>query len=85
MLTREEIMHQLKDLLMMADETRWGNVGSCTEETRLVEDLGFTSIDMLFIVIAAEEQFGVRFENVTMSSFKKLGNVIDYLQEAMKK
>ncbi len=84
LMSRTDIMDSLRELLTAADERRRGDAERATEETRLVEDLAFTSIDMLYMVIAAEEQFGVRFTGVTMGSFHTLGDVVDYLQGAMK-
>ena len=39
---------------------------------------------MLYTVIGIEEMFGIRFENVGMSDFKTLGDVVDYIEKALK-
>ena len=47
---------------------------------RLTADLGFTSVSMLYMVIAIEEEFDIRFENVGAADFDTLGEVIDYIE-----
>ena len=36
------------------------------------------------MVIAVEEEFGVRFENVGAADFRTLGDVVDYLEARLK-
>ena len=50
------------------------------KDIRLVTDLGFSSVAMLYMVIAIEESFGVIFDNVSMGDFETLGDVLDYLE-----
>jgi acyl carrier protein len=56
-------------------------VENFTEETDLRTGLGLNSIGMLYMVIAIEESFSVRFENVAMGDFATVGDVIKYLEE----
>lgn len=81
-LTREEITERLRDILISAGGN--GNeqiYRNCTEESDLSADLGLSSIGMLYIVIAVEESFGIRFTNVGMSDFRTVKDVIDYIEE----
>ena len=57
-LTRTEIIDRLLDILLSADERKRSVIAGCTEASRLVEDLGFSSVSMLYMVIAIEEAFG---------------------------
>lgn len=80
-LTRDEIIEQLKDILMTADDKNAALVASCTESSVLSTDLGLSSVAMLYMVIAIEETFDVRFDDVGMDDFKTLGDVVDFIAE----
>ena len=79
-LTRTEITERLREILLAADDRNRDVVAACTEDSRLVADLGFTSVSMLYMVIAIEEEFDIRFENVGANDFETLGEVVDYVE-----
>ncbi len=79
-MTRSEITEKLKYILSTADDRDPERYSNVTEETRLMEDLGMSSVGMLYIVIAIEEEFGIRFDNVGASDFKTLRDVLDYIE-----
>ncbi len=78
-MSREEIVEKLKKILFQTDSRNSDSVEKCSEDSDLRTDLGLSSVGMLYMVFSIEESFGVRFENVSMSDFKKLGDVVDYL------
>ncbi len=78
--TRQLIADELKSILISADERKRELVEHCTESSNLVLDIGLTSIGILYVVIAVEETFGVRFEDVTASDFATFGDVINYIE-----
>lgn len=77
-MSRTEIFDQLKDILRSIDD-RNDQIEVCTEGSDLRTTLGMSSVNMLYLVIAVEETFDIRFENVGMSSFRTIGEVIDYI------
>ena len=79
-LTRTEIIDKLKDILLFANENNTAVIENCTEQLRLVEDLGLTSVGMQYIVIAIEEEFGIRFDNVGVADFVTIRDVVDYIE-----
>lgn len=81
-MTRPEIIEKLKDILLATDDRNRAAVAACTEQSRLVEDLGFSSVSMLYMVIAIEEEFRIRFENVGAADFATLGDVVNYILAA---
>ncbi len=83
-LTRQEIIDKLKDILLAANDNNVSLVENCTEQSRLVEDFGLSSVGVLYIVIAVEEEFGIRFDNVGMADFETLGDVVDYIGAKLK-
>ncbi len=77
---RTEIVEKLKDILLATDDRKRDAVAACTEASSLTYDLGFSSIGMLYMVIAIEEEFGIRFDGVGAADFRTLGDVVDYLE-----
>lgn len=80
-LTRTEIIDKLKEILLAVDDRPGGNIANCTEASMLVEDLGLSSVDILYMVISIEENFGVIFESVGVNDFSNLGAVVDYIEK----
>ena len=78
--TRAQIIDELKSILISADERKRETIESCTEHSNLALDIGLTSIGILYIVIAVEETFGIRFDNVSAADFATLGDVVDYIE-----
>ena len=83
-LSRNDIIEQLKDILLTADERNEAIIQSATESSKLMADFGFSSVSMLYMVIAIEEVFQIQFDNVSVSDFDTLGDVVDYIEAAMK-
>ncbi len=81
---RTEIMERLREILLAADDRNREAVEACGDDTRLIADLGFSSVSMLYMVIAIEEEFDIRFENVGTADFETLGQVVDYIEAKLK-
>lgn len=83
-MTRNEITEKLKDILTLA----LGNtidLSKCTEESNLTTDLGLNSVGVLYVVIAIEEFFNIRFGDVSFGDFQTVGDVINYIEGQMQK
>ena len=80
MLTRPEIFEQLKDILIFADDRHRDVIEHCDGSTQRVADLGFTSVSVLYMVIAIEESFGIVFGDVSMNDFPTVGDVVSYIE-----
>ena len=85
MLSKEEIIVKLKDILLVADGGNADKIGAADENTRLSEDLGLNSVNVLYLVIAIEEVFNNRFDDDTgVDTFKTVGDVTDYIGGKLK-
>lgn len=85
MLSKEEIIVKLKDILLVADGGNADKIGAADENTRLSEDLGLNSVNVLYLVIAIEEVFNIRFDDDTgVDTFKTVGDAADYIGEKLK-
>ena len=83
-MTRTEIIEKLREILLATDDRNQAVLATCTEQARLGADLGFSSVSMLYMVIAIEEEFNIRFDNVGASDFETLGDVVDYIEAKLK-
>ncbi len=81
-MTRTEIKDRLVEIMLVAMPDAEETIKTATEESNLHTDLGFNSVGILYIVIAIEEFFNVRFENVGFNDFQTVGDVIDYIERA---
>ena len=84
MLTRAEIFEKLKEILLFADNKNSAVIENCDENTKLVTELGFTSVSVLYMVIAIEESFGIVFDDVSMNDFATIGDVVTYIEEKLR-
>ena len=84
-MTRQEIFDKLKEIMIEADDRNEEIVQKSTEETDLMQDFGFSSVNMLYIVIMIEESFGIHFDNVGVQDLRKVGDVISYIAEELEK
>lgn len=82
-MNRSEITEKLKDILILAagDTIDPNNI---SEDAVLTTDLGLNSVGILYIVIAIEEFFRVRFDNVSFGDFRDVKSVIDYIEAKLK-
>ena len=54
------------------------DIDSVTEDTRLVEDLGFDSLSMMMMAMELEDAFGFKFAEFVR--FETVGDVCGYLE-----
>ena len=79
-MSRTEIREKLTEILITADDTMQEKAASASEETLLREELGLSSVAMLYMMLAIEEEFSIRFGDVGVSDFQTLGSVMDCIE-----
>lgn len=80
-MTRTEIFDKLKEILEMAG----GEVPeSLNESTSLSADLGLNSVNVLYLVIAIEEMFGVEFDDTGINAYRTVGDVVNFIEAKLK-
>ena len=79
-MSRNEIFDKLKEIIVSADETIPQRFPELTEQTRVLEDLGFTSIGMLFMAVSVEEVFQIKLDNINIWSLHVIGDVISMIE-----
>ena len=83
-MSRSEIKEKLSDVMKMAVPSDNVDIENITEQTRLVDDIGLSSVGVLYIVIAIEEFFDIRFDDVGFADFKTVCDVIDYIERKVR-
>lgn len=78
-MTENEIIEKLSEIfkIVIGKDV---DISERSIEDRLVEDLGLTSINILYMVIAVEEMFKITFDNVGMNDFKTVKDVVLYIK-----
>ena len=54
---------------------------SLTPETKIIEDLGADSLDVVDMLMSVEDEFNVEIPDEKMEEFKTIGDVVDYIQD----
>lgn len=57
------------------------DLSNLREDMTLVGDLGLSSVGVLYNVIAIEEFFNIRFDDIGFADLKTVGEVVDYIEK----
>lgn len=80
-MSRNEIIKKLAEVMALTMPDAAMDPETLREDMTLVGDLGLTSVGILYNVIAIEEFFNIRFDNIGFADLKTLGQVIDYIEK----
>lgn len=53
-----------------------------TEETSFKDDLGADSLDLLEVIMALEDEYGIEMNTEDLSDLNSVGDVMNYLKES---
>ncbi|MBQ1955710.1 MAG: acyl carrier protein [Clostridia bacterium] len=70
-------IEKLKEILNSVNPTV--NTEGVTPETKLVEDLGLDSLNMMLLAVSVEDEFGFRFDD--MPVFETVGDISLYIEK----
>lgn len=76
---KNEILEKLSGIFKLVMGENAADPAKSGENANLVDDLGLNSVGILYLVIAIEESFGIRFDDVGTSDLKTVGQVVDYI------
>ena len=75
----DNTFNKLKEILeRIMPDNDYSNI---TEESDIKCDLGLNSIGFLYLVLGIEEEFNVEIHNINADEFKKVKDVINYLNK----
>jgi len=75
MVEAKKIIEVIRERLMVSEKTE------INEDTRLIEDLGADSLDLVDLVMALEEEFDIEIPDEDAEKIFTVREVIDYVQE----
>jgi len=74
---RAQALESLKDILV---EQLSVNKSEIKEESKFVEDLGADSLDVVELVMAIEEKFGLEISDQDAEKLTTVGEAVDYIE-----
>ena len=73
----EDVKKALREQLKLGDK-------EITEASRIKEDLGADSLDILQLLMTIEETYGIRIPDESLAGFKTVGDIVNYLESIRK-
>ena len=73
-----DILERLREILHEIDEDI--DVENLNEDSNLIDDVGMTSVSMLYMSVALENNFGVDLTNASLNDLKTVGDVIKAIE-----
>ena len=83
-MNREEIIEKLKEIAELTVQDP-SILAKMDETADLTADLGLSSVGILYIVIAIEEMFNIRMDDVSFGEFRTVGDVVNYIEKKLGK
>ncbi|MCQ2794858.1 MAG: acyl carrier protein [Bacilli bacterium] len=81
-MTDQEIFDKLISIMKKLFEgNKIFDYSQITLDSKPVENLGFTSMDLIMMSFAMEQEFHIDISGLTMSSFSTIRQVVDYIKE----
>jgi acyl carrier protein len=76
---KEEILQKLKEIFVLV-VNRDADVSNITCESKIVQDLGVSSVGLIYLMVAVEETFNIDMSDASFNSFESVGDVVNYIQ-----
>ena len=73
----EEVKEALRKQLKLGDK-------EITSESKIKEDLGADSLDILQLLMTIEETYGITIPDERLAAFKTVGDIVNYLESIQK-
>ena len=80
-MSSEEIFEKIKNIIieqLQVSET------AVTEEASFIDDLGADSLDLVELIMALEEEFGIEIPDTDAEKVVTVGDVVSYIKENVK-
>ena len=74
-----EILEGLKKIFTLVIN-RNADVDNMKMDAKIVSDLGVSSVGLIYLMVAIEEQFSIDMSDVTFNSFETVGDVVTYIK-----
>ena len=74
------VFEKLKEILSLQLDV---DPESLTLETKILDDLGADSLDVVEMLMSVEDEFEVEIPEEKIEDLKTIGDVVDYIQDHM--
>lgn len=72
------VLEKLKQIL--ADQLD-ADIDSMTMDTRIADDLGADSLDVVEMLMSIEDEYGIEIPDEAIENMKTIGDVVNYISE----
>ena len=80
-MSSEEIFEKIKNIII---EQLQVSGTAVTEEASFIDDLGADSLDLVELIMALEEEFGIEIPDGDAEKVVTVGDVVSYIKENVK-
>lgn len=80
-MSSEEIFEKIKNIII---EQLQVSEATVTEEASFIDDLGADSLDLVELIMALEEEFGIEIPDGDAEKVVTVGDVVNYIKENVK-
>ena len=77
-MTELQILEELKKIFVLV-VNRGADVDKMSLGAKIVNDLGVSSVGMIYLMVAIEEQFNIDMSDVSFNTFETVGDVVTYI------
>lgn len=74
------VFEKLKEIIALQLDL---DAESLTLDTKIIEDLGTDSLDVVEMLMSVEDEFEVEIPEEKIEDLKTIGDVVDYIQDHM--
>lgn len=79
-MTTNDILQRVIDLFATMADTE----DEITEESELIDDLGISSMDVLFLISSLEEEFKIKVSEKEIRKMSTIGDVTEVIERLVK-
>lgn len=76
--TREQVFENVRRILVKQLEIEPEDI---REETRIVEDLGADSLDIIELIMTLEERYNIIITNDEVAKLPTIGKIVDFISD----
>lgn len=78
-MTDLEILEELKKIFVLV-VNRGADIDKVTLDANIVNDLGVSSVGLIYLMVAIEEQFSIDMSDASFNSFETVSDVVNYIK-----
>lgn len=81
-MTELEIFEKLKEIFVLV-VNRNADLSKITMNDHIINDLGVSSVGLIYLIVAIEESFDIDMSEVSMNTFQTINDVVKYIKGNM--